>query len=240
MMHKNKSLVTKTDTQVSLKKASSLLSITDKILQRSNLAVLDDGSWLDRLIEWADKKEISEDCFPRNKEEIRHLKILNLQCMGLSELPPEIGDLQKLQCLYLDMNILTALPPEIGRLHSLQKLYASRNKLSKLPPEIGKLQNLHELELDMNQLSEVPPEIGELRSLVILDLSFNSLNKLPPEIGKLQNLEDISLGMYAREKPYELPFEMSEISTLKKFDNDLKEPNESTKEFIKRCTESWL
>ena len=47
-----------------------------------------------------------------------------LDCKGsdLTALPPEIGQLTKLQTLSLNNTQLSALPPEIGRLTNLQTL----------------------------------------------------------------------------------------------------------------------
>ncbi|HNJ14326.1 MAG TPA: leucine-rich repeat domain-containing protein, partial [Anaerolineales bacterium] len=70
---------------------------------------------------------------------------------------------------------LTSLPPEIGQLVNLKKLFlssvhftnrpTSRNQLTSLPPEIGRLTNLTKLDLSGNQLTSLPPEIGQLTNL---------------------------------------------------------------------------
>ena len=44
---------------------------------------------------------------------------LDLSGLGLTALPPEIGQLTELTELYLWLNVLTALPPEIGQLTKL-------------------------------------------------------------------------------------------------------------------------
>src|SRR5688572_27352583 len=53
---------------------------------------------------------------------------------------------------------LTELPPEIGNLTGLQSLALMSNQLSSLPPEFGNLTGLYELSLNDNQLSSLPPE----------------------------------------------------------------------------------
>ena len=63
--------------------------------------------------------------------------ILNLTAAGLTELPPEIGDLTWLSALLLGENQLTALPPEIGNLTALTRLELNENQLTALPPGIG-------------------------------------------------------------------------------------------------------
>jgi Leucine-rich repeat (LRR) protein len=73
---------------------------------------------------------------------------LNLSNQGLSSLPPEIGQLSKLQTLDLNYNQLTSLPDAIGQLTSLRALYLNRNRLRSLPVAINKLRNLQTLHLN--------------------------------------------------------------------------------------------
>lgn len=54
---------------------------------------------------------------------------------------------------------LTELPPEIGNLTQLTILHAMDNALSSLPAEIGNLKNLCVLELGNNQLTDLPYEL---------------------------------------------------------------------------------
>lgn len=114
--------------------------------------------------------------------------------LGLTQLPPDIGQLANWSSLNLSSNKLTKLPPEIGQLKSLRNLDLSENKLTSLPPEIGQLTALKFLRLNKNQLTSLPKEIGRLTALTELSLDLNELDKLPPEIGQLTELTGIGLG----------------------------------------------
>ncbi len=146
-------------------------------------------------------------------EKARRTKLLhlNLGGLGITHLPPEIGQLSSLQELYLQNNQLTALPPEIGQLSSLQELYLQNNQLAALPPEIGQLSSLRLLDLRINQLAALPPEIGQLSSLQNLYFSSNQLVALPPQIGQLSSLQELFLG---RSKLAALPPEIGQLSSL--------------------------
>lgn len=113
-------------------------------------------------------------------------------------LPPELGDLLKLQVLALYFNYLTGeIPPEIGQLADLQILILHNNRLTgSLPPELGQLANLSILDLDSNRLSgNIPPELGNLKNLRALKLINNNLSgNIPPELGNLTNLEGLFLA----------------------------------------------
>lgn len=88
---------------------------------------------------------------------------------------------------------LSSIPPEIGNLTKLQILNLHNNTLSEIPPEIGELTDLEELDLSSNQLEDLPVEIWDLSNLKILKLDFNQFTSLPQEISKLTKLEKLSL-----------------------------------------------
>ena len=127
---------------------------------------------------------------------------LGLTNLGLTALPPEIGQLQNLQNLALYGNKLTALPAEIGQLQKLRDLHVADNQLTALPREISQLQNLQWLYLYRNKLTALPAEIGQLQKLQVLAPYENQLTALPPEIGQLQKLQKLSLFDNPLPEPY--------------------------------------
>lgn len=118
---------------------------------------------------------------------------LDLNSMGLTGLPPEIGQLTKLTTLNLGGNRLAAIPPEIIRLTNLKALDLGGNWLRNVPPEIMQLTGLTELYLYDNGLKSLPPEIGWLTNLTTLNLYENRLTSFPLEIGQLVNLTTLNL-----------------------------------------------
>ena len=137
--------------------------------------------------------------------------VLYLIGLGLTQLPPEIGQLTELTELDLHGNQLTALPPEIGQLTQLTLLSLRGNRLTALPPEIGQLTALTALCLDGNQLTALPPEIGQLTALTLLDLRGNRLSALPPEIGQLTALTQLFLNL---NRLTALPPEIGQLTAL--------------------------
>ena len=110
----------------------------------------------------------------------------------LTKLPPQIGDLKKLEYLYLGFNKLTTLPPQIGKLENLRVLHLNNNNLKSLPSSIGKLTKLRTLDLSDNALESLPPQIGLCKNLKKLNLDKNKLKTLPKEIIKLKNISIIA------------------------------------------------
>ncbi|MEK6260647.1 MAG: COR domain-containing protein [Planctomycetota bacterium] len=136
---------------------------------------------------------------------------LHLSSLGLTSLPPEIGQLANLTLLYLNNNQLTSLPPEIGRLPNLTELNVSDNRLKRVPPEIEQLAQLTDFYLACNQLTSVPPEIGHLTQLTCFGLGSNQLTCVPPGIGQLVQLSKLWLD---NNQLTSLPPEIGQLTQL--------------------------
>lgn len=147
--------------------------------------------------------------------------VLDLGFLGLTQVPPEIGQLAALTELLLHGNQLTSLPPEIGQLSALRELILNDNQLTILPPEIGQLSALKVLLLSHNQLTKLPPETAQLSSLTRLWLYYNRFRTIPLEILRLSALREISLS---GNQLTHLPPQIGEMKKLQKLileDNSL-------------------
>ncbi len=143
--------------------------------------------------------------------QLTSLTSLDLNSNHLTSLPKEIAHLTNLKELILSGNHLTNLPQEITNLTKLTSLILSHNNLKSLPPEIAQLTSLKELVLSLNKLKSLPPEITNLTSLTFLDLSTNHLTSLPKEITHLTNLQELvleNLGLTS------LPPEIAQLTNL--------------------------
>ena len=109
------------------------------------------------------------------------------------EIPPELGDLSKLETLWLHSTGLSGeIPPELGNLGNLELLNLEYTALrGEIPPELSNLANLEYLDLGNNKLNgEIPPELSNLSKLEWLDLYNNELSgEIPPELSNLSKLE---------------------------------------------------
>jgi hypothetical protein len=84
---------------------------------------------------------------------------LNLSCMKLRSVPPQIGVLVKLHALHLWHNQMTSLPAQIGRCVELQELYLSDNQLVSLPDSLLHLTHLRRLFLHGNPKLHLPDTV---------------------------------------------------------------------------------
>jgi internalin A len=148
-----------------------------------------------------------EECRSKGEEGTK----LDLGDLGLTILPPEIGQLTALTSLSLYNNQLTTLAPEVTRLSALQELYVSKNHLTELPPEFDRLKRLRRLSLYNNRLTILPPAIGGLSALTALHLDNNQLATLPPEIAGLTALR--ALHLYDNQLTL-LPPEIGQLTAL--------------------------
>ena len=133
-------------------------------------------------------------------------------------IPPELGDLADLRFLDLRINELSgSVPPEFGRLASLRALDLEYNELSgSIPPDLGKLASLNYLWLSSNALSgPIPSELGELANLRALDLGYNELSgSIPPDLGKLASL--YYLGLRRNDLSGSIPAELGDLASLER------------------------
>jgi internalin A len=150
---------------------------------------------------------------------------LDLSGMGLSELPPEIGNLVFLKRLILGKwnqgnhlvtgNYLVILPEELRTLQTLEELHLACNQLSTLPKWIGQLTNLTFLDLSGNQLNTLPESISQSTNLTSLDLASNQLSTLPKWISQLTNLAFLDLS---GNQLNTLPESISQLTNLTSLD----------------------
>ena len=170
------------------------------------------------------------DSIPPELGDLARLEVLALYGNELTgRIPPELGELARVRDLSLSSNKLEGpIPPEIGGMVSVDTMYLSGNDLSgPIPPEFGNLVNLEHLALFENELSgPLPAEFGNLKKLKSMWLVDNKFEgPLPPELGDMTSLEDLSLS---RNKiTGSIPPELGKLRNLKYLgipDNELTGP----------------
>ena len=123
-----------------------------------------DDSVFDKLIEWANEREISPSKFPRDKDALKALKELNLSNCDLKTLPQELVYLQGLEELNVSKNKFQGVVPRvICELKNLKTLILGGCGLNDLPDEFAKLQGLERLELWGNKFEKVPKALSSLK-----------------------------------------------------------------------------
>lgn len=143
------------------------------------------GEWMDVLFEWADNLGLEElrwepqprnrdggfwVGFPRSKKKLIKLQGLNINGVGATEVPKEVGNLKSLKKIWCCDNRISELPKELFFIAGLEEIRASGNNIKKLPDEVGFLQNLIIIDLEKNNLQYVSENISKLRRLERLDI----------------------------------------------------------------------
>ena len=124
----------------------------------------------------------------------RELILLNVSFNAITDLPPELGDLQLLRNLNLSCNKLSAIPKQIGKLKNLEILRINGNQIMHLPQEIGDCVRLEKLYAGENKLQSFPDTVVNLKCLTYLQLTNNDLVSFPPAICQSTKIEEIDLG----------------------------------------------
>ena len=167
------------------------------------------------------------DSIPPELGNLSRLEVLSLYGNELTgQIPPELGKLTTVTELSLSSNELEGpIPPEIGGMVGVDTMWLSNNRLSgPIPAEFGDLVNLEQLALFENELSgPLPAEFGKLKKLKTAWLVDNKFEgPLPPELGNMTALEDISLSR--NRITGSLPPELGKLQNLKELglgDNEL-------------------
>ncbi|KAL3534766.1 hypothetical protein ACH5RR_003227 [Cinchona calisaya] len=101
---------------------------------------------------------------------VRFLRVLDLSCMDIYEIPDSVEYLKHLRFLNLSENHIQRLPESISNLIGLQTLKLKNCfEFLELPTNFKKLTNLRHLHLDVkNQLNYMPSDFGNLVNLQTL------------------------------------------------------------------------
>ncbi len=131
-------------------------------------------------------------------------------------LPPELGQLPRLQHLFLSSNQLTGMiPVELAQLSQLREVSLGSNQLTgPIPAELGQLAQLERLVLELNDLTgPIPAELSQLSKMQALGLSHNALRgPIPVELAQLPELRILYVA--GNQLTGSIPAELSQLSQL--------------------------
>jgi GTPase SAR1 family protein len=128
------------------------------------------------------------------------LESLSLRCLQVDTVPEGIRQLRRLKHLALDAVGLEDLPEWIGKL-DLESFSAVDNKLTALPGSFRNLERLKSLRLYYNPLEQIPTAAFELVSLEDLDISDCHIREIPADILRLNRLKFLDISNNTVESP---------------------------------------
>ncbi len=118
---------------------------------------------------------------PESIRQLRQLKFLGLDALGLLHLPDWIAELDLEGFSAVD-NKLSAVPDSFRSLKRLKSLALRWNPLNQIPRAVFTVGSLETLEMRGCDLHEIPEDILQLRRLKHLDYSENSIVSPPAEV----------------------------------------------------------
>jgi len=142
--------------------------------------------------------------------ELKGITRLSLSC-GLTEFPDEIFSLaDSLGILDLSNNHLSQLPKDLGRLQKLRIIFLSDNQFTELPTVLKDCPLLDMIGFKSNQIGHVPEEALPLNTRWLI-LTNNRISALPRSIGNCHRLQKVALAGNALTR---LPAEMANCRNL--------------------------
>ncbi|XP_037403778.1 uncharacterized protein LOC119266638 [Triticum dicoccoides] len=166
-----------------------------------------------------------EDCKSIERSDVEYIcsmVLLKQLCLGktqITELPPEIGNLQYLEGLDVGGTQITQLPTQIGKLKRLRTLDARKSQVKDLPHQVVLLTGLVHLLIGDSESCEgvkLPDGIGNMTSLqqlCTIDLRKCSTSSLK-DLGTLPDL--IELGVVSSDEPKDMKLNDALLSCLDK------------------------
>ena len=119
---------------------------------------------------------------------------LALSEKGLTQLPPRVEKLTRVESINASKNEFTEIPKELEKLSLLKSVNFSNNNLTKVGIDLSKLEKLEYLNLSGNKSINIDDvEWDKLKELRELNLDNCDLKDLPVGIGALEKLEELHL-----------------------------------------------
>jgi disease resistance protein RPS2 len=131
-------------------------------------------------------------------KQLHGLKVLDLSCTGIENLPDSVSDLVSLTALLLKKCENLRHVPSLKKLMALKRLDLSRTALKKMPQGMECLNNLRYLRMNGCGEKEFPsgilPKLSQLQVFVLEELkgiSYAPITVKGKEVGSLRNLDTL-------------------------------------------------
>ena len=125
--------------------------------------------------------------------EINPITKIDLAFNQITEISPQVSNLQDLTLLRMGSNSLESIPAELFLIQTLKSIDFSNNKIKFFPMKLVDCCSLVEVNLQ-NNLIESLPDNWKLKNLEILNLSGNKINKFSITKGDLCKLKRLDIS----------------------------------------------
>ncbi len=147
----------------------------------------------EKLIEWADEKNILEEKLPRDIDKLSKLKKLSLHNSNLNSLPNEIKVLKNITEIHLSRNYFTEVPKVLEKFDKLTWISIINSGVKEIPNFFRKYKKLKGLFFYGTQIKKLPEWIGEFTELEYLSLS-GWINEFPDTFYNLKKLYELEIS----------------------------------------------
>lgn len=150
--------------------------------------------WVENLCSWADKYGLDEKIFPRTRQKLEDLEVLDITDKGIEEIPKEIYKLQSLSVLHLCNNSIKTLPDELYSMHTLTDFCLHNNQITTISERIGNLVNLIQLSISNNNIVELPQSIVQLKKMKSFQMENTQITYIPSNFIENTRLDQLCIN----------------------------------------------
>lgn len=153
---------------------------------------------------------------PPNLQELDSLSVVRLSHNELTSINPELAKCTHLERIIFDWNTLKTIDPGIfsQAFKQLLVINVSHNELKLLPSDFGLgLDELRYIDASYNSLAILPDSVLTCNQLQVLILSHNKMQRLPAQIGHLTDLRKLFVSFNLL---HELPESIGDCRRLEK------------------------
>lgn len=150
--------------------------------------------WVENLCSWADKYSLDEKIFPRTRQKLEDLEVLDITDKGIEEIPKEIHKLQSLSVLHLCNNNIKTLPDELYSMHTLTDFCVHSNQITVISEKIGNLVNLIQLSISNNNIVELPQSIVQLKKMRSFQIENTQITYIPSNFIENTHLDQLCIN----------------------------------------------
>jgi Leucine-rich repeat (LRR) protein len=176
-------------------KITKLLALQKLLVNNCNITTIDNsiGNLINLVgLDLANNPFIKS--LPLEISKLQKIIEINLDNIGLIEIPYNLFTLTAIEKIKLGNNPFTIIPDSIGNMINLKFLEIYNTNVDYLPEPMGNMKKMEELFIHFNKIKNIPQSFKNLKNLTHLILNDNNITNLSPIFENLTKLQNLNIS----------------------------------------------